>query len=120
VQPQVNATTERQQHRINMIGKYVGQVTQWDDIRKFGFISTVEELPGVGNKVFIHHLNCIDDVFLGAFVQFHLGKPYKIDRPPQAVQVTIHVSAGLNALAKGIEPINGEVSEIGASIKAGV
>jgi len=97
-----------------MNGKYRGQIVQWDDTRKFGFIQTVETLPFGGEKIFVHGLNCIDTPFLGAFVQFQVGKAYKIDRPPQAVQVTIHVSAGLEALAKGIDPINDAAVEIGA------
>src|ERR1700691_2159030 len=106
--------------------KYSGQVVLWDENRMFGFIQSIEALPFGGEKIFVHHLNCIDAPFLGAQCTFEIGDAYKINRKPQAVRVTIQASAGLEALARGIpdvdDPIKdaAELSEIGASSQGGV
>lgn len=87
-----------------MKGKqYRGQVVLWDDNRGFGFIQSAEVLPFGEEKVFVHRLNCIDALCLGAHCEFEIGDAYKIGRKPQAVRVTIRVNAaGLDALAKGL------------------
>jgi cold shock CspA family protein len=83
--------------------KYRGQVVLWDETRSFGFIQATEVLPFGDHKIFVHRLNCIDDLFLGASCEFEIGDAYKLGRKPQAVRVTIRVNAaGLNALAKGL------------------
>ena len=119
LQPNSNATKE------NMKGKkYRGQVVLWDGNRMFGFIQTTEMLPFGGEKIFVHHLNCIDALFLGAQCEFEIGDAYKLCRKPQAVRVTVRLNAaGLDALAEGIpgdSPINAMVSQIGASSQGGV
>ena len=108
----------------NMKGKkYRGQVVLWDENRMFGFIQTTEVLPFGGEKIFVHHLNCIDAPFLGVQCEFEIGDAYKLGRKPQAVRVTVRLNAaGLDALATGIaDPIKNAVvaPEIGA-IQAGV
>ena len=103
--------------------KYRGQVVLWDENRMFGFIQSIEALPFGGEKIFVHHLNCIDTLFLGAHCEFEIGDAYKIGRKPQAVRVKVCVNApGLEALARGVPddgPINAVVSQIGASSQGG-
>ena len=103
--------------------KYRGQVVLWDENRMFGFIQSIEVLPFGGEKIFVHHLNCIDAPFLGAYCEFEIGDAYKIGRKPQAVRVKVCVNAaGLEALARGVPddgPINAVVSQIGASSQGG-
>jgi cold shock CspA family protein len=104
--------------------KYTGQIVQWDEIRMFGFIQSIEALPFGGEKIFVHHSNCIDAPFLGAHVEFEIGNSYKLNRSPQAVRVTIPGNAGLEALAKGIPddgPIKdaADISSVGASSQGG-
>jgi cold shock CspA family protein len=59
---------------------------------------------------------------VGQKVTFELGPAKKEGQPMQAVLIHPVVSAGLEALARGLsDPINGEVSpEIGASSQGGV
>jgi cold shock CspA family protein len=108
-----------------MKGKtYRGQVVLWDENRMFGFIQSIEALPFGGEKIFVHHLNCIDAPSLGAYCEFEIGDAYKIGRKPQAVRVTIRANApGLQALAKGVsvDSIKDAVvaPEIGASSQGG-
>jgi hypothetical protein len=105
--------------------KYSGQVVLWDENRMFGFIESEEVLPFGGVRIFAHRLNCIDAPFLGAQCAFEIGDAYKIGRKPQAVRVTIHANAGLEALAKGIPGVGpikhaAVTPEIGASSQGGV
>jgi cold shock CspA family protein len=83
--------------------KYRGQVVLWDENRSFGFIEATEVLPFGDHKIFVHHLNCIDALSLGAQCEFEIGDPYRLGRKPQAMRVTTRVyAAGLDALAKGL------------------
>jgi hypothetical protein len=97
--------------------KYIGQIVQWDEMRRFGFIQSVEILPFGEAKIFVHHSNCIDAPFLGAHCEFEIGNSYKLNRSPQAVRVTVHAE-----VPKGADPVNAvEASpEIGASSQGGV
>jgi cold shock CspA family protein len=82
--------------------KYHGRVVLWNDSRSFGFIEAVDVLPFGEHKIFVHHSNCIDTLFVGAYCEFEIGYPYKIGRKPQATQVTIRQNVqGLQALATG-------------------
>jgi cold shock CspA family protein len=120
VESQLNSNVIKE----NMKGKkYRGQVVLWDENRMFGFIQTTEMLPFGGEKIFVHHLNCIDTLSLGAQCEFEIGDAYKLGRKPQAVRVTVRLNAaGLDALATGFaHPIKDAVvaPEIGG-IQAGV
>jgi hypothetical protein len=99
--------------------KYTGQIVQWDEIRMFGFIQSIEALPFGGEKIFVHHLNCIDTPFLGAHCEFEIGNSYKLNRSPQAVRVTIH-EAPKGVPDVPVDSINAVVSQIGASSQGGV
>lgn len=87
-----------------MKGKtYHGQVVLWDENRSFGFVQATEILPFGDHKIFVHRLNCVDALSLGAQCEFEIGDAYILGRKPQAVRVTIRVNAaGLDALAVGL------------------
>jgi len=86
----------------------------------FGFIQSTEVLPFGGDRIFTHHLNCIDTPFLGAHCEFEVGDAYKIGRKPQAVRVTIRANApGLEALANGV-PDDGPIKDAAEPVEIGV
>jgi hypothetical protein len=88
--------------------RYRGQIVQWDAIRLFGFVQAGEVLPFGSDRLFIHKLNCIDVPFLGAWVEFEIGDPYRLKQNPQAVRVRVVEE----------EPVNAE-AQIGAQSKVG-
>jgi cold shock CspA family protein len=84
--------------------KFCGQVTLWDERRSWGFIEATEMLPFGKQQIFVHGSNCLDPVSLGAYVEFEVGDPFKLNRKPQAIRVTVRPNApGLEALATGIQ-----------------
>jgi cold shock CspA family protein len=84
----------------------------------FGFLFC-EDMP-VDIFFHLHNWRSVEEPVVGQRVTFELGPAKAPGHPEQAVLIRPVMSAGIEALAKGIDPINAvEVSpEIG--VKAGV
>jgi hypothetical protein len=98
---------------VTNVRRYRGRIVQLDAIRGFGFVQASEALPFGSDRLFIHKANSIDALFLGAWIEFEVGLPYKLGQNPQAIRVRVVEEV----VVEVVEP-NVEVSQIGA-IKVG-
>lgn len=71
-----------------------GTIKMFVAARKFGFILVDGSSDGDGTEVFFHASNFHGTPVLGERVEFELGPPVRLGRPPMAVNIRLLTGEG--------------------------